>query len=150
MSSGVLDARLKKTMTPDDGLSLKDFMPAMGMEEPDWVHVKTQQNADRAVQPDVIRDAVIDNLSLILDPEIPVNIYELGLIYSVDVSDTGDVVIEMTLTAPNCPVADAMPEIVKRGALQVPGTKSCTVDLTWEPPWSIDKASEDARLALGY
>jgi len=148
--SGVVDARLKKTMTPDDGLTLKDFMPALTMEEPDWVHIKTAGNADRTASPEELREAIIDNLSLILDPEIPVNIYDLGLIYSIDVTAGGDVTIEMTLTAPNCPVADSMPDVVKKGALQVPGTKTCDVVLTWEPPWSIDRASEDVRLALDY
>lgn len=148
--SGVVDARLKKTMTPEDGLTLKDFMPAMSMEEPDWVHIKTPDNANRRSTPEALREAIIDNLSLILDPEIPVNIYDLGLIYDIEVSEEGDVEIQMTLTAPNCPVADSMPEVVKKGALQVPGTKSCTVTLTWEPPWSIDRASEDVRLALDY
>lgn len=148
--TGVLDARLKKTLSQDDGLGLKDFMPSLSMSEPDWVHQKTAETADSTRPPDQVREAVIDNLSLIMDPEIPINIYELGLIYGVDVSEAGDVAIEMTLTAPNCPVADAMPDIVKRGALQVPGVKSCTVSLTWDPPWSIDKASEDAQLALEH
>lgn len=148
--TGILDARLKKPLASNDGKTLKDFMPALAMNEPDWVHVKTAENADKKVAPEQLREAIIDNLCLILDPEIPINIYDLGLIYGVEVSENGKVDIEMTLTAPNCPVADAMPEIVKRGALQVPGTKDVTVSLTWDPPWSIDKASEDAQLALEH
>ncbi|WP_373683766.1 iron-sulfur cluster assembly protein [Mycobacterium sp. KBS0706] len=91
----------------------------------------------------------MDNLTLVFDPELPVNIVELGLIYRVDVSPDGKVGIDMTLTAPNCPVAGSMPVMVERGALSVPGVTEAKVTLTWDPPWSIERASEDARLALG-
>ena len=149
--TGILDARLKKTLTGgDDGLTLKDFTPALSVPEPEWIHVKTAQNAGRQVPEDALRQAIVDNLSLIMDPEIPINIYELGLIYGIEIGQGGAVAVEMTLTAPNCPVADALPDMVKRGVLQVPGVESCEVTLTWDPPWSIDRASEDARLALEH
>ena len=97
---------------------------------------------------DVLTDLLVDKLKTVFDPEIPVDIYELGLIYKVDVSDTKDVAIDMTLTAPGCPVAGEMPEWVKTAVLEIPGIKSCTVDLVFEPPWDPSRMSDEAKLQL--
>ena len=94
--------------------------------------------------------AVIEMLSTIADPEIPVNIYELGLIYEVVVSDDGDVRVAMTLTTPNCPVAESMPGEVEYRVGTVPGVRDVTVALVWDPPWTPDRMSEAARLELGF
>lgn len=92
---------------------------------------------------------VIGALKEIFDPEIPVNIYDLGLIYGVDVSDDGDVAIMMTLTTPHCPVAESMPGEVELRASAVPGVRSAEVNLVWDPPWDPAKMSDEARLELG-
>lgn len=94
-------------------------------------------------------ESVIDALKDIYDPEIPVNIYDLGLIYGVDVTDEGDVAITMTLTTPHCPVAESMPGEVELRAGSVPGVRSAEVNLVWDPPWDPAKMSDEARLELG-
>src|ERR1017187_5668490 len=85
----------------------------------------------------------------VYDPEMPVSIYELGLIYGVDVDEAGQVAIRMTLTAPNCPVAGSLPAEVERAARAVPGVTGVKLDLTFDPPWSKDRMSEAAKLMLG-
>ncbi len=97
---------------------------------------------------DRLTDELIVQLKSVFDPEIPVDIYELGLIYRVDVSDDKDVVVDMTLTAPGCPVAGEMPGWVRDAVLQLPDIKSCTVNLVFEPPWDSSKMSDEAKLAL--
>ncbi|MEI7931865.1 MAG: SUF system Fe-S cluster assembly protein [Alphaproteobacteria bacterium] len=97
---------------------------------------------------DRLTDDLISQLKTVYDPEIPVDIYELGLIYKVDISDERDVVIDMTLTAPGCPVAGEMPDWVRDAALQVKGLKSATVNLTFDPPWDQSMMSDEARLQL--
>ncbi|MEO6376910.1 MAG: SUF system Fe-S cluster assembly protein [Caulobacteraceae bacterium] len=97
---------------------------------------------------DRLTDALIDKLKTVFDPEIPVDVYELGLIYKVDVSDNRDVAIDMTLTAPGCPVAGEMPEWVRDAVMQVDGIRSCTVELVFEPPWDPSRMSDEAKLAL--
>src|SRR5258706_5856404 len=87
-------------------------------------------------------------LQAVFDPEIPVDIYELGLIYKVDVADNKDVTIDMTLTAPGCPVAGEMPGMVKDALLTVPGIGDVTVNMTFDPPWTPDRMSEEAKLEL--
>ena len=94
------------------------------------------------------REAVIDALRTVCDPEIPVNIYDLGLIYRLDIGKDGNVSIDMTLTAPGCPVAGAMPRTVAEAVAAVDGVGEVEVELVWEPAWSQDRMSEDARLAL--
>jgi FeS assembly SUF system protein len=96
-----------------------------------------------------LQDQVIAALKKVYDPEMPVNIYELGLIYSCVVDPAGHVAIRMTLTAPNCPVAGSLPADVERAARAVPGVTGVTLELTFDPPWSKDRMSEAARLALG-
>ena len=97
---------------------------------------------------DQLTDDLIEALKTVYDPEIPVDIYELGLIYKVDVSDDKDVAIDMTLTAPGCPVAGEMPGWVKDAIMEIPGLKSCTVDLVFEPPWDPSRMSDEAKLQL--
>ena len=85
----------------------------------------------------------------IFDPEIPVNIYDLGLIYGVEVSDEASVVVTMTLTTPHCPVAESMPGEVELRVAAVPGVRDCEVNLVWDPPWDMAKMTDEARLELG-
>ncbi len=97
----------------------------------------------------LLEKAVVDALKGVFDPEIPVNIYDLGLIYKVTIQDNGHVDIEMTLTTPGCPVAQTFPGTVEQAVNQVEGVHDCTVELVWEPPWSQDRMTEAARLELG-
>ena len=97
---------------------------------------------------DVITDQLIEKLKTVFDPEIPVDIYELGLIYKVDVSDTKDVAIDMTLTAPGCPVAGEMPGWVEDAVRQIPGIGQVKVDLVFDPPWDPSRMSDEAKLSL--
>jgi FeS assembly SUF system protein len=94
-------------------------------------------------------ESVIEALKDIYDPEIPVNIYDLGLIYAVEVTADADVVITMTLTTPHCPVAESMPGEVELRASSVPGVRDAQVNLVWDPPWDPAKMSDEARLELG-
>lgn len=97
----------------------------------------------------VIEAEVADALRTCFDPEIPVNIYELGLIYEIKVEPSGAVGIKMTLTSPNCPAAQSLPAEVQAKAKGVPGVTEATVDVVWEPPWDPSKMSEAAKLQLG-
>jgi len=97
---------------------------------------------------DCITDQLIEKLKTVYDPEIPVDIYELGLIYKVDVSDAKDVVIDMTLTAPGCPVAGEMPGWVEDAVKEIPEIKSCKVELVFDPPWDPSRMSDEAKLQL--
>lgn len=101
-------------------------------------------------EPDALKQGVIEMLATVNDPEIPVNIYELGLIYDVDINADGDVRVVMTLTTPNCPVAESMPGEVEDRVGTVPGVRSVFVDLVWDPPWTPDRMSEAAKLELGF
>lgn len=94
-------------------------------------------------------EAVVDALKDIFDPEIPVNIYDLGLIYGVEVTDEGHAVVTMTLTTPHCPVAESMPAEVELRVSAVPGIATADVNLVWDPPWDPQKMSDDAKLELG-
>ena len=97
---------------------------------------------------DALTDRLIDQLKTVFDPEIPVDIYELGLIYKVDVSDEKAVAIEMTLTAPGCPVAGEMPEWVHDAVVKIPEVTSCKVNLVFDPPWDPSLMSDEAKLEL--
>jgi FeS assembly SUF system protein len=92
---------------------------------------------------------VILALKEIFDPEIPVNIYDLGLIYGVEVSDEASVAVTMTLTTPHCPVAESMPGEVEMRVAAVPGVRDCDVNLVWDPPWDMAKMTDEAKLELG-
>tara|TARA_B110000116_G_C16408275_1_gene390638 strand:- start:254 stop:556 length:303 start_codon:yes stop_codon:yes gene_type:complete len=95
-----------------------------------------------------IKNKVIEEIKKIFDPEIPVNIYELGLIYKVEVDEKNKVVIEMTLTSPNCPVAESLPNEVKHNVKCIDGVSDVDLNVVWEPPWNKDKMSEAAKLEL--
>ena len=103
---------------------------------------------DGEVPPKITETAVIDAISTVYDPEIPVNIYELGLIYTIDILDEGKVKVEMTLTAPACPSAQELPEMVKEAVMGVAGVTDCEVETVWDPPWDQSRMSEEARLQL--
>jgi FeS assembly SUF system protein len=96
-----------------------------------------------------LKDRVVEALKSIYDPEIPVDIYELGLIYDVEISEDGDAIVTMTLTTPHCPVAETLPNEVELRVLSVPGIRDAEVKLVWEPPWDPSKMSDEARLELG-
>ncbi len=95
-------------------------------------------------------DQIVDACRTVYDPEIPVNIYELGLVYTIDISSENEVRIIMTLTAPGCPVAGEMPGWIADAIEPIPGVKQVDVELTWEPPWGMDMMSDEARLELGF
>jgi|TARA_Y100000590_G_scaffold53053_1_gene55593 FeS assembly SUF system protein len=97
---------------------------------------------------DVIKNKVIEEIKKIYDPEIPVNIYELGLIYKIEVVDKSKINIDMTLTSPNCPVAESLPKEVKDNIMKIEGVSDVNLNLVWEPPWDKDKMSEAAKLEL--
>lgn len=98
---------------------------------------------------DALKESVIAGLKTVFDPEIPVNIYDLGLIYDIAINDEQHVHIQMTLTSPGCPVAQTFPGTVEQAVNQVEGVSDCTVELVWEPIWTQERMSEAARLELG-
>ena len=95
-----------------------------------------------------LKEKIISEIKKIYDPEIPVNIFELGLIYKIEIIETNRVLIEMTLTSPNCPVAESLPNYVKENILKINGVKDVDLKLVWDPPWTKDKMSEAAKLEL--
>jgi FeS assembly SUF system protein len=104
-----------------------------------------------ALKPEELEElttAMVKELKTVFDPEIPVDIYELGLIYKIDVTDTKDVIIDMTLTAPGCPVAGEMPGWVKEAVQRIPGLGEVTVNMVFDPPWTPERMSEEAKLEL--
>jgi len=115
-----------------------------GSAPPDY-SLPLSEEARRYIQQDVV-----EKLREIYDPEIPVNIYELGLIYEVAVAEDAKVAITMTLTTPHCPVAESMPGDVQLQAMGVAGVSDVNVDLVWDPPWAVDMMSEAARLEMGF
>lgn len=114
------------------------------------MEVDNQAEVQEAGRPEEeLRDDIVTVLRTIYDPEIPVNILDLGLIYALDIDDEGNVTIDMTLTAPACPVAGTFPGIVEENVGQVPGVRSVHVELVWEPPWSVDLMTDEVKLELG-
>ena len=103
----------------------------------------------RQAEVDALGEQVIEALRTVYDPEIPVNIFELGLIYKVDVEDDNKVRIDMTLTSPHCPVAEILPEEVRQKVYAVDGVTDAEVDVVWEPPWHPGMMTEEAQLELG-
>ena len=97
-----------------------------------------------------IEEKIVAMLKTVFDPEIPVNVYDLGLIYKIDVADSGDATIDMTLTAPNCPAADFIMEDVRLKIESIDGVNSATINLVFEPEWDKDMMSEEAKLELGF
>ncbi|WP_339913859.1 SUF system Fe-S cluster assembly protein [uncultured Brevundimonas sp.] len=125
----------------DDGTITTSSTFAESWDEP-------KKSALSQVELDKLTDDLITAMKTVFDPEIPVDIYELGLIYKVDVSDDKDVLIDMTLTAPGCPVAGEMPGWVEDAVMTVPGIKSARASLVFDPPWDPSKMSDEAKLAL--
>ncbi len=120
----------------------------------DWLHKAEETEAkaiDETRETDIgeLKERVIGALRTVYDPEIPVNIYDLGLVYDLDVTDAGAVNIRMTLTAPGCPVAQTFPGIVEQAVARVAGVNEAHVELVWDPRWSRERMSEAARLELG-
>ena len=97
-----------------------------------------------------IEEKIVAMLKTVYDPEIPVNVYDLGLIYKIDVSDNGEVALDMTLTAPNCPAADFIMEDIRQKVESVEGVTAATVNLVFEPEWDKDMMTEEAKLELGF
>ncbi len=98
---------------------------------------------------DALLEAIIAQIRTVYDPEIPVNIHDLGLIYAIDITGDNNVLIRMTLTAPACPVAGTMPGMVEQAVRAVPDVTNCTVELVWDPPWNREMISDEAKLELG-
>jgi len=107
-----------------------------------------QKSALAQAEIDRMTDDIIAALKTVFDPEIPVDIYELGLIYAVEIGDDGKVKVEMTLTTPSCPSAQELPAQVEEAVRMVPGVTDVEVEVVWDPPWDQSRMSEDARLAL--
>jgi len=118
----------------------------------DYLEGFLQQRPENAAEGEpggALYESVIEALKDIFDPEIPVNIYDLGLIYGVDVTSEADVTITMTLTTPHCPVAETMPAEIEMRVMSLPGVRDAEVNVTWDPPWDPAKMSDEARLELG-
>lgn len=127
--------------TSEEGIERAEaFLQAQGDESVD---------AERMAEVNRLGDAIVDALREIFDPEIPVNIYELGLIYKIDVHDDNAVTLDMTLTSPNCPVAESLPGEVQNRIEDVPGVGNCEVRIVWDPPWHPSMMTEEAQLELG-
>ena len=107
-----------------------------------------QQLTKKLINMSELKENIIKEIKKIYDPEIPVNIYELGLIYKIEVNEDKKVNVEMTLTSPNCPVAESLPNDVKNIILKVAGVKDVDLKLVWDPPWTVEKMSEAAKLEL--
>jgi FeS assembly SUF system protein len=112
--------------------------------------VRSDAMSDRpAIDPNELRERIVDQLRTVFDPEIPVSIWELGLVYDIAIADDGAVEIKMTLTSPHCPVAESLPGDVQRAAGSVAGTRDVQVEVVWDPAWNPDMMSEAAKLELG-
>jgi len=123
-----------------------------GRHEQSDDHTVAGDTVDATVErmdPEALRDPIIEELRKVYDPEIPVNIYDLGLIYRIDIAENGDVNVDMTLTAPACPVAGMMPVMVEEAVKKVEGVGEVKVELVWEPSWNQEMMSDEARLELG-
>jgi FeS assembly SUF system protein len=139
-------ARVSDAVDPDESMAEKverkrDYLEGFLQKKPEGI-----ESGEPGGE---LYEAVVAALKEIYDPEIPVNIYDLGLIYGVEISDESDALITMTLTTPHCPVAESMPGEVELRAASVPGVRDAEVNLVWDPPWGPDKMSDEARLELG-
>jgi FeS assembly SUF system protein len=130
----------RRARVPDSVARKRDYLAGF---------LSGETEAKPAAGKDELTDRVIETLKSIYDPEIPVDIYELGLIYDIAITEDGDAVITMTLTTPHCPVAESMPGEVEMRVLSVPGIRDAEVKLIWDPPWDPSKMSDEARLELG-
>ncbi|MBR0552601.1 SUF system Fe-S cluster assembly protein [Stakelama marina] len=134
-------ARVEDASPRDTFERKRDYLEGFLAKKPE-PHPEGQPGGD-------VYEAVVDALKEIYDPEIPVNIYDLGLIYGVEVTEDGHAVVTMTLTTPHCPVAESMPAEVELRVGAVPGVGTSEVNLVWDPPWDPQKMSDDAKLELG-
>jgi FeS assembly SUF system protein len=130
-------------MHPDDGYDMFDF------ESGRFAENENVERPEPGETDPVLQEQVIEALKTVRDPEIPVNLVDLGLIYELMVKRDGTVYVEMTLTTPACPVAGALPGQVQQAIAAVPGVNDARVKLVWSPPWTKDRMSEEARLELG-
>ena len=130
----------------DDGPSLADFLPDTSSGYTVYAGTALAEGTESPLA----EDEVISALKTVKDPEIPVNIYDLGLIYNINCQSNGDVAISMSLTAPGCPVAGEMPAQVAEAVALLEGAGRISVTLVWEPAWTPERMSEDAKLALDY
>ena len=135
-------------MNNDDKLPLSAFMPHYNSSDPHAPFIATagkkNNNSTRIIE----KSEIVESLKTIYDPELPVNIYDLGLIYDIRLIDKNDLKIKMSLTAPGCPVAGELPGQVANTLAKIPNVGLIEVELVWEPAWTKDKMSEDAKLAL--
>lgn len=106
-------------------------------------------NKEKKINPEQLKADIIAKIKTIFDPEIPVSIYDLGLIYEININDKYEIHIKMTLTTPACPVAQSLPASVEQAVTQVEGVVDCEVEIVWDPPWTTDLMSEAAKLELG-
>jgi FeS assembly SUF system protein len=134
----------RANLETEAGLALETDPPSQETTE----LLNGEDQPTNSLDTDDIHDNIVGVLKTIHDPEIPVNIYDLGLIYGIAVNDERDVHIRMTLTSPNCPEAQSLPASVQRGAESVQGVRSAQVDIVWDPPWDMSKMTEAARLKL--
>ena len=133
---------------PHHGPSLMDFMPERPAPGSFVARSGSPRSEDAGPTPG--ENALIEAIQTVYDPEIPVNVYDLGLIYGLALAENGDVDIEMTLTAPGCPVAGVLPGWVADAVAAVDGVGEVEVTLVWDPPWTPDRMSDDAKLALDF
>ena len=131
-----------RARVPESVARKRDYLAGFLAGEKDEDEPKAGPGSD-------LQAAVVEVLKSVYDPEIPVDIYELGLIYDVDISEDGDATISMTLTTPHCPVAESLPNEVELRVLSVPGIRDAVVNVVWDPPWDPSKMSDEARLELG-
>jgi FeS assembly SUF system protein len=144
------------TIAIDPKAETETIAPVAAQPAAEAMVVSSDPAAETAASPsaipqaelDIMTEQLIERLKTVYDPEIPVDIYELGLIYRVDISDDRDVVVDMTLTAPGCPVAGDMPGWVQNAVEGVQGVRSCNVNLTFDPPWDPSRMSDEAKLQL--
>ena len=135
-------------MNDDDKLPLSAFMPHQRSSDPHAPFIATASKKNNKSTRLINKSEIVDSLKTIYDPELPVNIYDLGLIYDIKLIDKNDLKIKMSLTAPGCPVAGEMPGQVANTLAKIPNIGLIEVELVWEPAWTKDRMSEDAKLAL--
>ena len=135
-------------MNSDDKLPLSAFMPHSSPLDPHAPFIATAGKKNKLPTRSIDKSEIVESLKTIHDPELPVNIYDLGLIYDIRLIDKNDLKIKMSLTAPGCPVAGEMPGQVANTLAKIPNVGLIEVELVWEPAWTKDRMSEDAKLAL--
>ena len=144
------DPRSSQSAVGGNGNEMSPPTPGGNGNEANDAAGATSSAGTTPVDPERLKQDVVDVLRTIYDPEIPVNIYEIGLIYDLGVDPSGRVDIRMTLTSPLCPVAESLPPEVEAKINAVPGVNGVTLDLVWDPPWNPDMMSEEAKLDLGF